>query len=84
MKVVAVLNAIKNVYDIIAVENIKIKNWSEISQFVLKTFAGKQIWSHESQSQCFIPIIHAFYSVKNKLNVKLKLRINVSGRYTNY
>ena len=84
MKVIVVLNAIKNMYDILVAENIQIDNWSEISQFVLKTFENDQIWNHESQCQYFIPIIHAFYSNMKKFNVKLKLKISVSGRYTNY
>ena len=84
MKIIVVLNAIKKMYEILVAENIQIENWSDISQFVLKTFENEQIWNPESQCQYFIPIVHAFYSNMKNFNVKLKLKISVSGRYTNY
>ena len=84
INVIIVLSAIKDMFKLLSEKDINIERWSEIGEFVTKTFDKKQIWNHDTQSQYFIPIIHSFFNVMTKFDVKLKLRINVSGRYTNY
>ena len=84
MNVMIVLDAVKDMYKILSAKNVKIRGWSEVAQFVLKMFDNKQIRSHESQSQHFIPIVHSFFIVMKQLDVKPKLRITVLRRYTNH